>query len=221
MILIIDKSRKNALALADAFYYMGVIAVAKTPAEALSEISLAYRAVIINEPSKLPDKFDYVRRLRSYASGIPVFAITDGSDELERGIFEVLFKHGIHAPKLFSKIIDYLIENRLRLPGGYRLAGIDCSVDLPKTTYFGTPVSLTRTENMILRTLIRFYPTPLSSEEILKYAFRERRMPEAATVRTHISLINKKMRDAAERNIIESVPSQGYRILTPELLKTT
>ena len=74
MVLIIDKSRKTSNSLKDAFYYMGVIATVKTPSEALAEISIGYRAIIINGPEKLPDKCDYMRRLRSYLSDVPVFA---------------------------------------------------------------------------------------------------------------------------------------------------
>ena len=75
MILIINKSKKNARALSDMFYFMGVLSLGVTPKEALSEISPIYKAVIIENPDMLADKEDFVSRLRSYAN-IPIFAIT-------------------------------------------------------------------------------------------------------------------------------------------------
>ena len=39
MLLIIDSMKRNAQAISDIFYYMGVLSYAATPCEALSEIS--------------------------------------------------------------------------------------------------------------------------------------------------------------------------------------
>ena len=64
MILIINKSKKEARGLSDMFYYMGLPAQGVTPSEALSEVSPVYRAIIVMNPHGLGDVADYVRRLR-------------------------------------------------------------------------------------------------------------------------------------------------------------
>ena len=69
---------------------------------------------------------------------------------------------------------------------------------------------------MILRYLIRKYPLPSSSDEIIKYAFRSTRAPEASSVKTHISLMNKKLESQIGKRMIEFVPKKGYIIITPE-----
>ena len=127
MILIIDKSKKNANDLANMLYYMGILATARTPSEALSEISTAYRAVVISNPDMLADKVDYIKRLRSYASGIPTFAISPSKDECDMAIFDEVFPSGMYGAKLLSRIFEYAEEFNLKPPGVYRLCGIDCS----------------------------------------------------------------------------------------------
>ena len=84
--------------------------------------------------------------------------------------------------------------------------------------YFGKPLPLTKTEAMILKTLIVTYPRPTSAKEVLKYAFKQNKTPEASNIRTHISVINKKFRAVAERNLIALTVGEGYVILTPELM---
>ena len=192
MILVVDKTQSAANDLADMFYYMGILASAHTPTTALSEISTAYRAVIILNPSSLPDKRDFLHRLRSYASSVPCFAVTNEPDETDRMIFDSVLNTTHYASKIYSKILEYTQNHHLLQPGKYRLAGIDASCDLMTSTYFTYSLKFTRTENMILRTLIRMYPNPMRAKDILKYAFRPTKLPEVSNIRTHISIMNKK-----------------------------
>ena len=79
MLLIISQTKKNAKSVADTFHYMSILAYGATPHEALSEVSDLYRAVLIIHPESFPDINDYVNRIKSYKSNIPVFALTDSS----------------------------------------------------------------------------------------------------------------------------------------------
>ena len=72
---------------------------------------------------------------------------------------------------------------------------------------------------MILRYLIRSYPVPQNAERILKYAFKPTRAPEAASIRTHLSIMNKKFEKSIGRKMISLEPHRGYIILTPEYIK--
>lgn len=217
MILIINKSKKDAHGLSDMFYYMGILAFCATPAEALSEVSTNYRAVIIMNPNSLPDKEDYVNRIRSYAD-IPLFAITDIHDSHDSILFDGIIKKGIYSAKIYKYLSEYSIQHGKKLPGNYQLAGINASCDLRAPVYFFKALPFTKTETMILRTLIRTYPQPTSAKNILKYAFRPSKAPDISNIRTHISVMNKKFREATGRNIITFEIGAGYRVLTPEII---
>lgn len=214
MILIISKSRKEALSISDALFFMGNLSVAATPSEALSEISTVFRAAVIVNPDSLADSKEYVERLHSYVSEIPVFAL--GATK-NAEVFNKNLPPDTSTPQLISEIYEYTLENDLPVPGTYRLAGFDLSSYLKTPVYFFTGLPITRTEAMLARTLIRFYPMPLKADQIIKYAFRQSRLPSAASIRTHISIINRKFRKISGRNMIQMINGNGYVILTPEI----
>lgn len=217
MILVIDKSHKNANNVADMFFLMGVLSRAVTIGETFSEISDNYRAVIMICPENFPDPEDFIKRLRKYNSTVPVFAMGN-PDKSYSHLFACVFSRTAFISNVMAKILDYTLENALPQPGDYKLAGIDVSCDNATPTYFWTPLPLTKTEAMIVKYLIRTYPKPTSAEEILKYAFKESRTPEISNIRTHVSIINKKFRNLANRNLIEMSFGKGYRVMTPEVM---
>lgn len=220
MILIIDKQKKVATSLSDAFLNMGILARGCTPSEALSEISEIYRAAVITSPQSLADIGEFTERMRRYASGVPLFAVVpEDKKEEYSSLFAAVFTKGSYASKIADGLVKYAEENSLPVPSRYTLAGIDASADLPAPTYFWTALPFTKTETMILRYLICSYPTPVSAEKILFYSYRPSRMPDIANIRTHVSVMNKKFRMITGRNIIEPVFNCGYRLLTPELVE--
>ncbi len=219
MVLIVNRRKKDATYVSEIFHYMGILSHAATPSEALSEISLLYRAVIVMEPDTLPDPCDFVSRLRSYAGDVPIFAISDTIAEFgHKEIFNGTFKFSMYSSILAYRIAEYCKEKGLPYIGDYRLAGISAMCDSKRVTYFDTEIPFTKTETMILRFLIRAYPLPVNSLKILKYSFRPSRSPECASIRTHICSINKKFRSKTSYNLITLVPDKGYIIATPEVL---
>ena len=95
MILLISRNKKRGNEYAEIFHYMGVLNTVATPTEALSEISLLYRAVLIIEPVTIADPADLVRKLKSYAS-LPIFAISeDGPNDQYAHLFDIIqFRNG-------------------------------------------------------------------------------------------------------------------------------
>ena len=222
MILIIDKQKKIATSLSDAFFNMGILARGCTPNEALSEISEIYRAAVITSPNSLADIRDFTERMRRYASGVPLFAVATEEEKQEYSpLFASVFIKGSYASRIAEGVIKYTEENGLPTPARYTLAGIDASADLSTPTYFWTALPFTKTETMILRFLIRSYPNPISADKILEYAYRPSRVPDIANIRTHISVMNKKFRMITGRNIIEPVFNAGYRLITPEFAEAS
>ncbi len=211
MILVIDESKKAAENLAGALSYMGFLSIGVTPSDAVNEISELYRAVIVTSLSRITSPKELVCRLRE-RSAAPIFSITDkpGGDMAE--IFDAEIKRGAYAAVIAEEVIEFCDAHELVIPGHYTALGIDASADLDGATYFWEPLPFTKTECMILRYLIRAYPTPVSAEKILKYAYRPSRRPDAANIRTHISIMNKKFRSVTGRSLINAEFGEGYYI---------
>ena len=220
MLLIISQSKKIAKSVQETFYYMSFLSYGATPHEALSEVSGLYRAVLIINPEGFPDINDYVARLKSYNTALPVFAFTENEEKsFYPDVFDGVFTRQHLTPSLASKIIDYATESNRAKIGDYRLAGFDASSRTLGVSYFDRKLTLTKTEAMILRILLRAYPVPMSQDAIIKYAFRPSNTSELSSVRTHISIMNKKMEKALGKKMIVHAPSKGYLILTPEYEK--
>ena len=220
MLLIISTNKKIAKTASETFHYMSILSYGATPHEALSEVSNIYRAVLIINPEDFPDINDYIGRIKSYKTDIPIFAVTEGEPPLYYSdIFDGCFGKPDFTPALAEKIIRYASSNNLAKIGDYYLAGFDASSHTVGVYFFYTKLDLTKTESMILRYLIRSYPVPQNAEKILKYAFKPSRAPEPASIRTHLSVMNKKIEAATGRKMIALEPHRGYIILTPEYIK--
>ena len=219
MVLIISSSKKKAQVISDIFYYMGVISYAASPKEALSEISGLYRAALLLDPDELPDEESFTEKLRSYAASVPIFAISDNG-KYNTAIYDGCFKNSIYSSALVENIVRYQNERRLPLTAHYRLAGIDASCNSERVTVFDTATSFTKTETMILRYLIASYPVPQNTKSIIKYAYKPTKKPETASIRTHISVMNRKFREITGKNLFIGIEKEGYVVSTPEILNS-
>ena len=221
MVLIVSSAKKKAQSISDIFYYMGVLSYAATPYEATSEISGVYRAVLVLDPEELPDADNFVERLRNYNALVPIFALSDSSNScFYHQIFDKVFESDIYSSTLVEEIVSYQSERKLPLTAHYRLAGIDASCNKAHVTVFDKSVTFTKTETMMLRYLIASYPAPQDAKSIIKYAFKPSRRPETSSIRTHVSVMNKKFREVRERNLFLNIPDKGYAVSTPEILST-
>lgn len=219
MVLIVSTVKKKAQSISEIFYYMGVLSYAATPYEATSEISGVYRAVLVLDSDELPDTDSFIKKMRAYNSSIPIFSMTDlnGVDRYD-GIFDKEFDNDIYSSTLIAEIVSHQNARKLPLTAHYRLAGIDASCDKTYVTVFDKSVTFTKTETMLLRYLIASYPAPQSAKSIIKYAFKPSKKPETASIRTHVSIMNKKFREVRGRNLFVNIPNQGYTVSTPEIL---
>ncbi len=224
MIKIIDCDRCDGRALSSILYYMGIL----TECVTYRELAAAYkgdgriRAVIAMYPERCTDEQALRERLSTDYRSIPVYAVSslresDGEDG--RRIYK-----RIYAPEMIPSeiIIDIMRREFTSSPiGTYRLSEICASVTERSARVGSIKLPYTKTEVMILRYMISAYPNPKSADDILKYCFRQSRQPESSSVRTHISVMNKKYRELFSRNLIESVPEEGYIISKSEIYGCT
>lgn len=214
MILIIDKSKADAENLSNIFYYLGILSEGVTPGEALTRISPLYRAIIFNSPDTEADLYDYLLHLRRYAPGTPIFAISENQEKYEE-YFAKIYSPKILGSSLAFEIISYCEAHGLPLPASYTLSGFDASFGLASSSYYGNTLPFTKTENMILKALIRAHPSPLTPAEILSYSYRSAKKPEPANIRTHLSIMNKKFHSMTGRNLVSTAFGKGYSLVMP------
>ena len=219
MLLIIDRSQRDAEAIRDICYYLGILSEITTPDKASFDISNRFRAVLVIEPESIVFPERLIESMRIYSLGAPVFALIKngcGNEGLLK-LFDGIFDRDGFGCDGINAIISYQRERGQRTLGDYRLMGIDASTDTKEATFFDDPIGFTKTETMILRYLISCYPNHACSTDILKFSFKASRMPEPSSIRTHISVINKKFLRIAGRPLIVSEARVGYRITTPLL----
>ena len=214
MLLIVDRSQKSAETICDIFNFFGILAYPVTYEQALREVSNRFDAIIIVSPEQSGNLEEFVKSLRVYSLGAPVYAITDKIGDVS---YSEIFDKTYYRPTFnTSTVFDLALfkkQRSKRIIGNYKLAGIDACVFHDNITYFGKPIKLTKTESMIFRYLISAYPNPAKAADVLKFAFKSSKRPDVANVRTHISIINKKFSKAFGKSIIKLEPKQGYIIV--------
>lgn len=208
MILITDIDKGRRETVAEMFYYMGIPARAIDPCEIENEISDEYSALLFTSADRTPDVNGICSRLRDTVM-TTIVAISE-----ENGDFDMVFPRGTRSSDIATAVSRYRRERGLEPLGHYEHMGINASADSGAPTYLGEPLPLTRTEAMILRYLIKTYPRPVCAQDILNFAFRPSRAPEASSVRTHISIMNKKLRPILGRSLTEHAAHGGYVLST-------
>lgn len=217
MILVINQSLRKARTIADILFRTGVLAYSATPHDAFIEMSPLYRAVLVMDPSTLPDPRDFIKKLRSYCLSVPIFALyTDKKDEFS-DMFDKCYSASVYSSNLIYKMANYSKSHKLPFAGDYRLAGLNATCDLPSVTYFDDPIEFTKTEKMLIRLLTRTYPHPQTCRKIIKYLYTPSNAPQESTIRSHVALINRAFRKLTDRKLITFIKGEGYIFETPEV----
>ncbi len=221
MILILNDNAKEAQTLSEIFRHMGILATAATTGSFYKEYSSKYRAILVMEELYLKIDLAGLSDIRAYSQKTPVFALLDGCEprcDATSEMYDGTLRIDGNYVKMTNRLIDAVERLGLIPPGCYALAGLYAGADRERVLFFDTPLHFTKTETMLLRYLMASYPVPQRSEDILRYSFKPTRMPEPSSIRTHISVINKKFRQVTGDNLISTAEEGGYIILTPEIL---
>lgn len=214
MVLIIDTSKENGNVIADIMRYMGFLAYATTPLTALGEYSNLYSAVLISNPERFPDIEDYVRRLRMIDSRASLFSISVGVNPHPE-LFNINFRNNIYSSTLAREMTKYAEKHGPKSIGLYRTNDLMVSAGMHEITYNGKILDFSRTELKIVKFLAHTTPQPQMTETIIKYIYSPYNHPEPSGLRSHISRINSKFREATGQNLIAMKPREGYHLLIP------
>ena len=182
-----------------------------------------YRAILVTSPEAPGIDEEFVSMLRRFSLGAPIFALYAGENGPENAVFsnfyDKVYPESEISYDLISDIIKYQGSRGMKTVGNYKVIGLDVSVFTSTPAFFDVPVSLTKTEIMIIRLLTVTYPTPVKAADILKFAFKSAKCPEISNIRTHVSSINKKLSPMLERPFISSESRIGYKVTTPPALE--
>lgn len=220
LILFVYRSRAQGNGMADSFNRMGVPSHVTSPESIINDISNRYLAIVVCIPA---DEFhiydtEYVYSLKVYSIGAPIFAICEPenlSKAKELYTFDDVFTTDMTPHQILTGIQLYQYDNCLARTGVYRLTGLNASLNRNNPEFYFTEFALTHNEKMILRTLIRVYPNPISAKDLLRHAFKKVNTPSISNVRTLICGINKKFKVEFGRKLIEiSSDKTGYIIIT-------
>ena len=205
MLLILSENKTEAENLSDMMNFMGVLSFAEDIDTGFLEISEIYRAIVILSPEKIKDKEALLAGLLEF--DLPYFFVGESEGLSARGVY---LPKNLSSSEILEKITEHLKSFGTKAPGEYHLPFIDASINHSDLIYLSKKIELTKTELMIVRSLIKHYKSPLKPSEILKFAFRKRRMPDEASIRTHVSKINKKAMKISGRTLISNCDKNGY-----------
>ncbi len=202
MILIINKSQKLADSVSDMLYFMEIISTPATPTEALIEYSPLYRGTILLNPRNLYDEPELIELLRGISPMTPIFC---HGETLNEEIYDARFPSSVSVSEMISEMKAYNLRHGFNQIGEYE----NYTVKYENCLF-------TRTEKMILKLFAIYGEEPLSAAKILKYAFRTSRTPDISSVRTHISIINKKCMINYGRKLISTSIDSRYKLIQKE-----
>ena len=211
MILVIDKDSSCAEALADIFRFGGILSQPKDPMEALHENGRLYRTVLLAHPEEAADSFGYIYLLREKFKGCPIIGLCEDKPTVR--VYNRVDKciTGANA-SLPARVREYAIEQGLPVPGEYTLRDISWEDGAIRIGRQNAEFKLSKTEAMIIKLLIRAFPEPIPSRDIIKYIYTPTRAPEPSAIRTHICGINARARRLTGRNLISYDVGRGYLI---------
>ncbi len=218
MLLIADRNLSNAETLANIFYYMGILAYPVCYENIQREMSQKYHTYLLLDAEPSWGMRELIGNIRDASPRSSVFGACFCSKEPERAndppaIFDALFRVRPLAAPLLADMTEYQRLHGKPVIGNYGIDGLNAEHFQSFIRIDGDEIALTKTELMIIRYLCCTYPESADARDILKYAFRQTSIPELANIRTHISIINRKLSSYRNAPLIRSEPRIGYRLL--------
>jgi len=206
MILLLDNTESvRADTLREMLYFIGIISQRTSSIRDLPFPASAFSAVVILCPLTAGELLE-IKKIYG-KNRIFCFGNVIADDEITK------LKEGTFASELIYEIRSVQGRAGQKPVGEYRIKELDASVTRDGVYFEGRKISFTKTEIMILRSLIALYPRPLTQGELLNAAFRGARTPEISNIRTHICVMNKKFRALTAKRLISQAELSEYSLI--------
>ena len=209
MVLVIDRDKDYAEALADIFRFCRIPAYSLHPSEALAEQKSGYRAILLGRGEEAVEEIGFLRGFREHFDGIPTFTLCD--DALSVRLYNRAdgCLRGIDG-SLPQRLAESVSALGCVAPDEYRLGRVEILRDGVRRIEDGAYMKISKTETMILRVIASFAPHRIRSEAVVKYAYSPMRAPGESVVRTHLCALNKRAIRMLGHALVDHSAEEGY-----------
>ena len=202
MILLLESDRGfRADTLREMLYFIGILS---KKASSIKDIRIPLSAISAVILLDAPQDAELAKARRLFDGKI--FRLCDADDKIP------VLESGALASEMVSNVRDLEIASGTKPVGTYIIGELDASVWRDGVYFHNERISFTKTETMILRSLIALYPCAVGQGELLNLAFRESRAPDVSNIRTHICVMNKKLLAHAQKRLITSSAASEYSL---------
>jgi DNA-binding response OmpR family regulator len=218
-VLVAEDVRRLADDIAEGLRDQGIAAdVAYDGADAAVKLDLnPYDVLVLDRDLPGIHGDTICRRIATAGSPVMILMLTAAGTPGERvtglalGADDYLPKP-FHFPELVLRIRALARRKSAARPRILRAAGIELDPLRRTVTRYGHPIDLSVKEFAVLETLLTAAPAALSAEDLLAQVWDENTDPFTKTVQVTISRLRRKL---GHPDIIQTIPSVGYRITGP------
>jgi DNA-binding response OmpR family regulator len=222
-LLIVEDETELAEALADGLRNVGYAAdIAGTIGDADEKTSITpYDVVVLDLNLPDGDGVSFCRQLREAGSQAAVLMLTardkvqDRVRGLDSGADDYLVKP-FALEELTARIRALLRRAEAKRRPVLRVGELEVSPATVAATYRGVALDLTSREFAVLEYLARRSPEVVPVEELMEHVCDEFANPFSNTIRVHLANLRRKLRDAADDPLIETIIGRGYRLCARE-----
>lgn len=173
---------------------------------------------------ELPDStgIDILQRLRGKGLTTPILmltgrtAIEDRTTGLDSGADDYLIKP-FHFKELNARVRALLRRSAPQVSSVIKANGVVLDTKTLSVTKDGAEVKLARAEFALLEFLMRHPNQVFSGESLISSVWPTDNAVSSESVRTCVKRLRQKLGDTAERPIIQTLHSIGYRFNAPDL----
>lgn len=199
-----------------------VVAVAKDGEEGLSYArATAFDAIVLDIMMPRLDGMGVLRALRADHNQTPILLLTarDQAQDIVRGLDGGADDY-LTKPFSFAVFLARLraVSRRGPIPQGVRLQAGDLELDTGarEVRCAGQPISLTRTEYVLLELLMRRKGHVVPRDTIMETVWGYGASVEANTLDAFVRLLRMKIEDSGSKRLLQTVRGVGYTIREPE-----
>lgn len=179
-------------------------------------------AAVISVHGEAVEALHAIARLKEAFAALPILVIAEkGSgiqpiDALRAGANDVI-KSPYNPFEVMLRAEAWVSAGKTNGSSGVRLGDLEVDLGVFAATKNGHRLALTRLERRLLYCLCEHYPNVATIERLLVFGWESLDDPDAALLKTHISHIRKKLREAGGLPIeIASQQTIGYSLRIDE-----